>query len=138
MNEPENPGLTATAPPRPLDPGLESTAPPHPLSFRDSIREGVMNELTMQYDNVVLELNSEKTDTTKAQRMSYKDISTDIVTEVQVDPITFESGTVTGYKVRTYIALLDKTDKACIVRDVQHVDFVLSEEELLAREANKN
>jgi len=97
-------------------------------SVLTEIPEGILNEIKMNYGNVVVDLSSDVTEDTKSFKLHYKEISTELETVPVMDPLTFELHDKTGYPTRCYMTRLDLTEDGCIVRRVLFIGSVLAPE----------
>ncbi len=90
------------------------------------IPEGILNEINLHYDNVILDLESDITKNTVTRLLKYRDISEDVETTNVMNPITFELRPVTGHSTRTYMVRLENTDDQCIVRRILFAGDVIT------------
>lgn len=93
------------------------------------VPEGILNEIKMHHDNVIVDLNSDVTEITKSFKLHYREISDKVTTASVMDPMTFKTHDVTGYTTKCYMARLDILEDSCIVRRVLSIGNVITPED---------
>ncbi len=95
--------------------------------YSNEIKEipaGIVNELNMQFDDVIFDLESDVTKETVTRKLHYVEISENVETSSVMDPSTFKLSEVTGYPTHTFMVRYDESGDQCIVRRVLHAGTV--------------